>query len=191
MSLVTDEELHRAGAPFWGRGIRQLCNHPLVQILRGPRGRKVRRYLRRWGGRAQPPRLQRKGRLPSGYLSLGPTLALLLLAGLAQGCAHKAAGGPPAATLLSDATEPQPLPEQPPEPPSAACKRLDDARLFWGVWAKVCGTLSGGAAAGTVATAGDPQKVVGISGLGLLACSVATGYLETELAVRHTRQCPR
>jgi hypothetical protein len=116
-------------------------------------------------------------------------VCLALAAGSLQGCAHKAASAPPAHELVSEAPESTSAPEAIPERPPDHCRRLDDARLFWGVWSKVCGTLTGGAGAGAIATTGDPQRVVGLSGLGLLACAVATGYLETELAVRHTAQC--
>lgn len=109
----------------------------------------------------------------------------------ARACRKKAASGPPAHELMAEAPESIPAPAQPQGPPSTACRQLDDARLFWGVWAKVCSTLTGGAGAGALATTGDPQRVVGGAGIGLLACAVATSYLETELAMRHTTQCGR
>lgn len=170
MSWVSGRIAEASGVPQDGAHVAQRAmNRNAFSLRRGPKSRAARR------------RLRRRGRMS--------VVTWLFILGLAQGCAHKAASGPPARELVAEAPDPTPQPDAAQEPPTSACKRLDDARLFWGVWSKVCGTLSGGAAAGTVATAGDPQKVVGLSGLGLLACSVATGYLETELAVRHTRQC--
>lgn len=114
---------------------------------------------------------------------------VLLLAGLAQGCAttRMLAEGPPAEVPHTQA--PGLAADVAAEDMAKECKHVYYWRFFTGIAEDVASTFAGGAAGGAVLTEGEQQKLFAVGGLGFVALAKAFSNAHAELSSRYSEVC--